>query len=153
MFCFYYAFDKDWKGAALRCGVKRHLADRAGAVWLRRKEIRERIREIEQEFLQEDVREFVVRILRKMAENDPGEWMELLLEEDQDLASLRQQLNFWNVTEIKKGKNDVLEVKFVDRIAVLQKLIEIAEERDRDGLQELCKNLFGDGEEAKKDAF
>lgn len=135
LFCFYYAESGRGKDAALRCGVGEELADRQAALWLQKPEIAERIRQIRKEQLQENIREFVIMTLKQMARSDPGEWIGSLIEKDGKSG----QMQFLNVSEFKSRGDGQLELKFVDRLTVLEKLLELAQSDEP--LKELYQEL------------
>lgn len=123
IFCYYYAESGRGKDAACKSGVGEELADRQAALWLQRPEIAERVRQLQRERLQEDIREFTIMILKQMARSDPGEWLPSLLEQGEN----REPLEFLNVSEFKTRGNGQMELKFTDRLAILEKLMELAQ--------------------------
>lgn len=62
-------------------------------------------------------------ILKQMARSDPGEWLPSLLEQGEN----REPLEFLNVSEFKTRGNGQMELKFTDRLAILEKLMELAQ--------------------------
>ena len=69
-------------------------------------------------------------LLRRLAEASPNDAVKLLHLGEEDL-SLLDGLDLSLVSEIKRSPNGAVEVKFVDRLAVLRELLELKRSEDR----------------------
>lgn len=103
------------------------------------------------------LRRTVVEGYQKLALGPVGDAVRLMMAEDGDWLDY-QKLDLMNLAEMKRGKG-VIELKFFDRLAALDRLAQLAREEESGGLDRFCaalsqgaKELYrGEGEEGGED--
>lgn len=104
----------------------------------------------------EELRRTVVEGYRKLALGPVGDAVRLMMAEEGDWLDY-QKLDLMNLSEVKRGKG-VIELKFFDRLAALDRLAQFAREEESQGLDRFCaalsqgaKELYRQREEGGED--
>ena len=87
----------------------------------------------------DELRRTVVDGYRKLALGPVGDAVRLMMAEDGDWLDY-QKLDLMNLAEVKRGKG-VIELKFFDRLAALDRLAQLAKEDEGQGLDRFCAAL------------
>ncbi len=123
LFCLYYAMDQDAPQAAARAGF---VSPReAAARLLQREEIRSAVRNCTPPAVREDE---LLAGYRKLAFGSGADALRLLF--DSVPPEQLDQLDLFNVSEIKRPKDGALEIKFFDRLKALEHLEQLARRDD-----------------------
>lgn len=83
--------------------------------------------------------EKVRKQLRKWAFGKANDWVRLVLDEDVDIGKLDLSM----LTEFKRDKNGSIQVKLLDRLLVVEKLLALSEEGNESAAQFLSALLTG----------
>lgn len=121
LFCAYYADGGDARGCAARAGFS-VMPQRNAAKLLARDDIRSEISRIEKE---KKTVSSVERGLMRLAFGSVADAMKLMLCEETMSAEEIEQLDLFNVSDIKRPKGGGLEIKFFDRLKALERLEKI----------------------------
>lgn len=119
LFCSYYANSGDARGCAARAGYS-VSPGRSSAKLLAREEIRSEIARLEKErapFASE-----VEKGLYRLAFGSVADALKLMLCEESMTPQQIEELDLFNVSDIKRPKGGGLEIKFFDRLKALEKL-------------------------------
>lgn len=124
LFCRIYASCRNAREAAFKAGYK-VCPEAAARKLLARSAIRERTEKIKKETVisSEEVRAGLHRI----AFSSSADAVKLIFSENAENIDI-EELDLFNVSEIKRQKGGGLEIKFFDRIKALEKLGEISEQ-------------------------
>lgn len=127
-FCRHYVRLRNPKEAALHSGFTL-LPEYRGVVLLSRKEIREKIKELENEC--PATSNLVSAGLQRLAFGSVGDAVRLILSSKNDSFPDIDSLDLFNVSEIKFTSGKGMEIKFFDRLKALERLAEIScDDRD-----------------------
>ncbi|MCQ2419614.1 MAG: XRE family transcriptional regulator [Clostridia bacterium] len=81
--------------------------------------------------------------LRKWAFGKANDWVKLVLDENVDIGKLDLSM----LTEFKRDKNGSIQVKLLDRLQAVEKLLELSEGGDEAAAQFLSALLTGAAED------
>lgn len=149
LFCAYAAEGADPRGCAARAGYS-VVPSRAAARLLAREDIRNRIKQLQEE------RQSCSRVesgLRKLAFGSSADAFKLLLGGEELSAEDIERLDLFNVSDIKKPKGGGLEIKFYDRLKAMERLaalgggVEAAQSSFAGALMEGARLLGGEAED------
>lgn len=87
----------------------------------------------------ETLRRMVLEGYQKLALGPVGDAVRLMMADDGDWLDF-QKLDLMNLAEVKRGKG-VIELKFFDRLAALDRLAQLAKEEENSGLDRFCAAL------------
>ncbi|GHV28860.1 hypothetical protein FACS189481_0410 [Clostridia bacterium] len=79
---------------------------------------------------QKKIRDQIIRMLKKCVFGTAKNAIKLLFNNEEEMHKQIKKLDLLNVAEIKKGKNNSIEIKFVDRLKALDKLCELMNDVD-----------------------
>lgn len=96
-----------------------------------------------------DLRRTVVEGYEKLALGPVGDAVRLMMAEEGDWLDY-QKLDLMNLAEMKRGKG-VIELKFFDRLAALDRLAQFAREEESGGLERFCAALSQGAKELYRD--
>lgn len=86
-----------------------------------------------------ELRQTVAEGYRKLALGPVGDAVRLMMAEEGDWLDY-EKLDLMNLAEVKRGKG-VIELKFFDRLAALDRLAQFAREEESGGLDRFCAAL------------
>ena len=86
-----------------------------------------------------ELRRTVVEGYQKLALGPVGDAVRLMMAEEGDWLDY-EKLDLMNLAEVKRGKG-VIELKFFDRLAALDRLAQLAKEEESQGLDRFCAAL------------
>ncbi len=84
-------------------------------------------------------KEDVIRRLAELAFGRPNDCVRLVLEEETD----RKRLDLSLLSEVRRSDKGAVEIRLVDRVKVLELLLQAVESAGGDGMGELLKALEG----------
>lgn len=122
-FCRHYVRLRNPKEAALRSGFTL-LPEHRGVAMLSRKEIREKITELEKEC--PATSKLVSSGLQRLAFGSVGDAIRLILSVNENCSPDIDSLDLFNVSEIKITNGKGMEIKFFDRLKALERLADIS---------------------------
>lgn len=117
---------------------------------LRRKEIRDYIEELDKQ-RRADRRDIAQGYLR-LAFGCVSDSIRLLYSEDTEKEKL-DEMDFFNVSEIKRKKGGDVEIKFFDRLKALEKLQQLCDERDSSPGSSLYSAIASSASMLKEDSL
>ena len=120
LFCIYFASGRGPSEAAARSGFR--FSERAGLKLLKREDIRNEIRSCMMQ--RADERQQAAEGYYRLAFGCCGDGIKLLFKEDITEMEL-EEMDLFNISEIKRKKGGDIEIKFFDRIKALDRLVEI----------------------------
>ena len=123
-FCRAFVRLRNPKESAIRAGYE-ILPEYRGISLLSRKEIRQKITELEKESLVDE--SLVSAGLQRLAFGSCADAVKLILSASQDTSPNIDSLDLFNVAEIKYTCGKGMEIKFFDRLKALEKLSEISQ--------------------------
>lgn len=127
MFCLHYSQMRNIKEAAIHAGFPTESAEEQGYKLLRSRAVQARIKQFEQSQQQNELLQFAVAGLKRLALAPVNDCVRLL--QNPDSPKLAEQLDLFHVAELKL-KDGACEIKFFDRYKALEKLCELAENQD-----------------------
>jgi hypothetical protein len=88
----------------------------------------------------------IIKMLKKLAFGNHRKIFSLLFADSQELMSRLKRADLSSVAAIKKGKDNSIEIKFVDRLRVLDKLCELngvagSDEKEQDLYQAIAGSV------------
>ncbi len=122
LFCSYYAATGDARGCAARAGYVISPGKNAVKL-LAREEIRNEIARLEKE--KSSFCSDVEKGLHRLAFGSVADALKLMLCEETLTAQQIEELDLFNVSDIKRPKGGGLEIKFFDRLKALEKLSQL----------------------------
>lgn len=134
LFCFFYANLPSPRQAAAKAGYRR--AERTAAKLLMREEIQQEIQRQRAGCGMDAVKAG----LHQLAFGSCKDAVKLLFEEEPPENDTLEQMDFFNVAEIKRPKNGGMEVKFFDRAKAMDQLVNL-QEREQAGESPLFEAL------------
>ena len=148
LFCLYYALLHNGRDAAARSGYSLR-PERTAARLLERGDIKQELERLTR--AQATDRGEAAAGLRRLAFGSVTDAMKLLLGENLPSEEELEQMDFFNVAEIKRPKGGGLEIKFFDRLKPLEKLSQLSEAETEangalpfyDALNKSAKALIG----------
>lgn len=123
-FCRIYVRLRNPKEAAIRAGYE-ILPEYRAISLLSKKEIRQKITELEKENLVDE--SLVSAGLERLAFGSCADAVKLILSANQDTSPNIDTLDLFNVAEIKFTCGKGMEIKFFDRLKALEKLSELSQ--------------------------
>lgn len=151
-FCEFYCLTENPREAAFKAGYKLFPEKKALAL-LRSEAVKNYIAKLKKEG-QNSAKEDFKTGLRRIAFGSYADAVKLIFSETPDVSQI-EELDLFNIAEIKRPKGGGLEIKFLDRFKALEKLSQI-EERSEDasfspfyealksGADALCKKEAND---------
>ncbi|MDD6279149.1 MAG: terminase small subunit [Oscillospiraceae bacterium] len=141
-FCYNYAVLGSIEEAAVRAGFPRESALEEGIGCLKSGHCRALIDELRQTLADSDD---VAAGLKRLAFGNCSDAVYLVFADELPPASVINQLDLFNVSEIKRIKGGGVEVKLFDRMKALEKLFELRNTcSDRNSAEQLIKALSAD---------
>ncbi len=132
LFCLYYSLNRDARSAAAKAGYLR-APERAAGKLLEKKAVREEIQKREEERALSDPE--ICAGYRRLAFGSITDALRLMTQQDTLTAEDLEQMDFFNVSDIKCPKSGGLEIKFFDRLKALDRLTEMSGKREGQGFQ------------------
>ena len=126
LFCHNFALCSNLREAAAKSGYA--SPERAGMKLMARKEIRDEIDKLRN---RKTGQEEVICGLKRLAFGSVADCLKLILA-DGDQTFDTENMDFFNIAEIKKPKGGGIEIKFFDRLKALEKLAVLCEKDDED---------------------
>lgn len=123
-FCYYYHHLRNGKEAAVRAGYPPDSAEKKANCLLQKEEIQFQIAEYDKEFQREKLRNDVIAALRRFAFGPVEDGVKLMMNGEQETEIL-DALDLFSVTDVKRSKDGITEVKFADRFKALEHLMEL----------------------------
>jgi hypothetical protein len=131
-FCRHYVRLRNPKEAAIRSGFTL-LPEYRGIAMLSRKEIKDRITQLEKECSAD--KNLVCAGLQRLAFGSVSDAIRLILSVNDNSSPDIDSLDLFNVSEIKITNGKGMEIKFFDRLKALERLAEIScDDRDNGAL-------------------
>lgn len=116
LFCRLYSTHRNAREAAALAGYL--LPSASGNLLMQKENVRKEINRISADFADADE---ICAGFRRLAFGSTADCMKMLFKEDFTDEEL-EQLDLFNISEIKKAKNGAIEIKFFDRIKALEYL-------------------------------
>lgn len=129
-FCRIYVRLRNLREAAIKAGYE-ILPEYRAITLLSKKEIRQKITELEKESLADE--SLVSAGLERLAFGSCADAVKLILSANQDTSPDIDSLDLFNVAEIKYTCGKGMEIKFFDRLKALEKLSEISQSGKDEG--------------------
>ncbi len=126
LFCEFYALCQNAREAAQKSGYS--CPEKAGMRLISRKEIAD---EISNSQINKTKNEEIVQGLKRLAFGSVADALKLVLCENAEQFNI-EDMDFFNIAEIKKPKGGGIEIKFFDRLKALEKLSNICDKGDDD---------------------
>ena len=125
LFCTYYSLDRNGREAAAKSGYL--FPEKSALRLLKRKEIKDFIEELDKQRRadKKDIAQGYVRL----AFGCVSDAIKLLYCEESEKESI-EQMDLFNISEIKRKKGGDIEIKFFDRLKALEKLQQLCDEKD-----------------------
>ncbi len=133
LFCCWYVLLGSVEEAALKAGFSSEDALAEGIACLKSKDCQRKIREVRN--IVSDG-ESVISGLKRLAFGKCSDAVKLAFSEELPPPHILERLDLFNVSEIKRAKGGVVEIRFSDRLKALEKLYEL-------------ENAFSDSDKAK----
>ncbi len=125
LFCTYCSVSCNGREAAAKAGY--HFPEKTALRLLKRKEIKAYIEELDKQRRadRKDITQGYIRLAFGCVSDAIG----LLYSEEPEKEKL-EEMDFFNISEIKKKKGGDIEIKFFDRLKALEKLQQLCDEKD-----------------------
>lgn len=126
LFCHSFALCGNAREAASKSGYA--SPERAGMKLMARKEICDEISRLR---LQKTGNDEIICGLKRLAFGSVADCLKLILSDGSENFDV-ENMDFFNIAEIKKPKGGGIEIKFFDRLKALEKLSNLCESSDED---------------------
>ncbi len=126
LFCLNFALYANAREAASKSGYA--SPESAGMKLMARKEIRDEIAKL---ISRKTGNEEIICGLKRLAFGSVADCLKLILS-DSDESFDTENMDFFNIAEIKKPKGGGIEIKFFDRLKALEKLSQLCENSDEE---------------------
>lgn len=125
LFCTYYSLNRNGREAAAKSGYL--FPEKTALRLLKRKEIRSFIDELDRQRRadKKDIAQGYVRL----AFGCVSDAIKLLYAEDNEKEKI-EEMDLFNISEIKRKKGGDIEIKFFDRLKALERLQQLCDEKD-----------------------
>lgn len=133
LFCRYYANCLDAKEAALRAGYPPKTAVKTGTKLLMRGEVATQVETLLQQERQSKLLEKAITGLQRLAFDRSNDAVLLALTHSELDEKAVEELNLYSISELKRLKDGGFEIKFTDRLKVLEALIGLAQQLQEEG--------------------
>ncbi len=130
LFGYYYHKLRNVKEAAIKAGYSSFFAEKNGTRLMARNDVKEYISKLDEKQYDDVLYFDVISGLKRLAFGDINDGVKLIFKDEALLEDYIDSLNLYNVSEIKKPKENALEIKFFDRykaLEILCKLMEMGE--------------------------
>ncbi len=128
LFCYYYHCLRNVQKALICAGYSKEQLQQSAQDVLQNQEVQQEIQRLDEQRAQRELKEIVISGLIRLATGENQDAIRLLLGQPEELQNQLETLDFFAISELKRSKNDVLEIKFFDRYQALLKLYELAEQ-------------------------
>ena len=128
LFCKNYAFISDGKAAAVSAGYSSILAKKTANKLLLREDIRKQINSFLKQQNEVDLRSEVINGLKRLAFNSNSDCLRLVFSNRDDVLNSLENMDLFQISEIKVPKENAIEIKFFDRFKALQILLQTAQD-------------------------
>lgn len=132
LFCTYYSISRNGKEAATKSGYV--FPEKSAAKLLKKQAVQEEIRR--NDALKKPDRNDVISGYYRLAFGCFADAVSLLFD-DEMTAEKIQQMDLFNISEIKRKKNGEVEIKFFDRLKALEKLENTSCDKGENGIYSL----------------
>ncbi len=126
LFCELYALCGNAREAAQKSGYS--CPEKAGMKLLLKKEIAD---EIANRQILKTKNEEIIQGLKRLAFGSVADALKIVLQDTSESFDI-EDMDFFNIAEIKKPKGGGIEIKFFDRLKALEKLSSLCEKTDED---------------------
>lgn len=127
LFCGFYHRLKNAREAAVKAGYPPNDCEQTAEKLLASREVAEYLRSLEREAESENIRQTAVKGLMRVAFGSIGDVIRLIKSDDSVASHELEQLDLFNVSEIKQVKGGGWEIKLFDRIKALEQLCRLCE--------------------------
>lgn len=142
LFCYHYHSTRNLKEAAIKAGYNPKVAENVSIKLIQREDIKQLVLSFDLEKEKKQLEKEVIAVLRRIAFNSQQDSIKLLFLDEEQAKQEIEKLDLFCVSEIKRPKDNTLEIKFIDRYKALEKLLEIsALDSTGDTFQSLYKAL------------
>ncbi|MDO4731203.1 MAG: terminase small subunit [Clostridia bacterium] len=124
LFCRYFIKDFDFKQAAVNAGYK-NTPEKAGIKLIKKSKIQKEIKRLREEKIK-DSRDNIQSGYERLAYGRVSDCIKLLFSQSADSDDF-DNMDFFNIAEVKKLKDGAMEIKFFDRFKALDRLNELDE--------------------------
>ena len=132
LFCKYYYMSQNPKEAAIKAGYSSSAAEKTAQQLLARQDINEYLEKIKTDLKKDQILSLVITALKRLIFCRPNDVLILALK-SQDLSETQiENLDLFQISEIKKLKDGGFEFKFTDRIKAIECLISLVDKMDDD---------------------
>ena len=125
LFCTYYSLNCNGREAAAKSGYL--FPEKTALRLLKRKEIRDFIDELDKQ--RRSDRKDIAQGYVRLAFGCVSDAIKLLYSDDSEKEKI-EEMDLFNISEIKRKKGGDIEIKFFDRIKALEKLQQLCDEKD-----------------------
>lgn len=151
-FVYYFLQLRNIREAAIKAGCEKENADFDGMEILKRKSVRSKIKNYDEK-LSDDT--LCLAGLKRLATGSTNDAVKLIFSDDLPSGKFIDNLDLFNVSEIKRDKNGGVEIKFFDRQKALEKIFEIkntsgTQSNAESFLKALCDGYQSQGTEELK---
>lgn len=125
MFCRHYCNYLNPKESAIKAGYPAHKAEKIAEKLLSKKEISSFIKNFENKIQKDKIFNIFIIALKRMILYRSNDIIKLLIKSENMSKEEIENLDLFNICEIKKLKDGGFEFKFIDRIKAIETLLTI----------------------------
>lgn len=142
LFGFYYQKLRNGREAAVKAGYLPMFAEKTAAKLLQNSSILQYIDGLDHKCSQENLHAQVVSGLKRLAFGSIADSLRLLITNEQEALEKLETIDLFQISEIKKTRENAMELKFFDRFKALEKLMELSSaEKDKEGVGQFFRAL------------
>ncbi len=127
IFAYYFHKLRNVREAAIKAGYSSFFAEKNGTRLISRKDVKEYIAKLDEKQKEDTLYFDVVSGLKRLAFGEVNDGVKLMFKNEEEANKYVDELNLFNVSEIKKPKENSLEIKFFDRYKALEILCKLME--------------------------
>lgn len=140
LFCYWFQKLRNGREAAVKSGYVPLFADNTAAKLLQRADVLEHIEALDDAAQTKKLKQAAIAGLSRLAFGSVTDSVKLVFAESEEALTLLDGLDLYAVSELKRPKENALELKFFDRYRALEKLLELA---SADQTNENLQALYG----------
>lgn len=151
LFCRYYYILQNAKEAAIKAGYSRFIAEKTAQKLLVREDIKECLDKMKSGFKKDQIFNLTITALKRIIFYRPNDVLVLALKSQELSEKQIENLDLFQISEIKKLKDGGFEFKFADRVKAIDSLIslidKIGDDSDVNDFLKALSSTSEDGED------
>lgn len=148
-FCWFYHWMRNGREAAMAAGYPLDQCAGAAMNLLQKRSVQKKLNVLDKQWGTDQIRSSVIAGLMRIAFGSINDCAKLLFQKEEGDIN---QLDLFSVSEMKRNKDNSVELRFCSRMEALEKLLELTREQSgENSLQRVYEALAGGNEKTAED--